>query len=302
MKVTLAICTWNRASLLDQTLGSISRLRIPAGIEWEVLVVNNNSSDRTDEVVAGWQGQLPIRPLQEARSGKSHALNLAVQEATGDYILFTDDDVLVDSEWLSAYCVAFRRHPEAAVFGGPIVPWFAGRPPVWLTRTIHKIGFAYAQLDLGERPIQLGGHDVPLGANMAIRMQEQRRHRYDPALGPRPGSELRGEEVTLIKSMLAEGSSGWWVPEARVRHYIPENRQTVTYVRRWYQGWGNYLAQTQTSEVRKTVLGRPLWLWRELFTAELRYRFTRVVSPPEIWIEALKLAGTAQGRFAYRPR
>jgi glycosyltransferase involved in cell wall biosynthesis len=302
MKLTIAICTWNRAALLDQTLSSISRLRIPEGVEWEVLVVNNNSTDRTEEVLGNWASRLPLRTLRERRAGKSNALNFAVREATGDYIVFTDDDVLVDPEWLGAYYEAFQAHPDGAVFGGPILPWFAGDPPAWLARTIHLIGYAYAQLDLGNRPIQLGGDDVPFGANMAMRMKEQRSRQYDPALGPQPGSALRGEEITLIKAMLAEGATGWWVPEAKVRHYIPEDRQTVAYVRRWYQGWGNYLAHTQTPDPHVSVLGRPLWLWRELFTAELRYRLTRLVARPEVWIEALKTAGTAQGRFAYRRR
>jgi glycosyltransferase involved in cell wall biosynthesis len=299
MLLSVAICTWNRAGLLRQTLEGLSRLRIPEGVRWELLVVNNNSTDETDQVVASWRGKLPVRELHESRPGKSNALNLAVQEALGEYILFTDDDVLVDPDWLVGYHEAFRAHPDAAIFGGPILPWFAGNPPAWLARTFHLIGYAFASLDLGPAPIQFAGHNVPFGANMALRMKEQRRYRYNPELGPRPGSALRGEEITLVKAMMAGGLSGWWVPGAKVRHYIPEHRQTVSYVRGWYQGWGDFLARDQAPPpARFTFLGRPLWLWRQLVTSEARYLVARVVSPPEVWVQELTAAGTAQGRFA----
>ena len=301
MRLTVVICTWNRAALLRQTLASISQLRVPDGVQWELLVVNNNSTDETEQAIASWAGRLPLRMLVEPRPGKSHALNRAVRDAAGDYILFTDDDVLVSPDWIQAYCEAFRADPDAAVFGGPIVPWFAGDPPAWLVRTFRQIEYAYAALDLGDAPVQFGGHDVPFGANMALRAREQRGYQYNPELGPRPGSGLRGEEITLVKAMLAAGARGWWVPGARVRHYIPPERQTTAHVREWYRGWGNYLARTEPRPPGPRLFGRPLWLWREVLGAELRYRVGRVLSPPEVWVEALKQAGTARGRFAGRP-
>src|SRR4051794_35896246 len=103
MNVTVAICTWNRAGLLDQTLSEMGRLRIPSGLEWELIVVNNNCTDPTDEVIARHTGRLPIRRVSEPRPGQSNARNAAVRVARGDYIVWTDDDVLVDPLWLAAY-------------------------------------------------------------------------------------------------------------------------------------------------------------------------------------------------------
>jgi len=298
MRLTVVICTWNRAVLLRQTLDSMTQLTIPGDDSWELLVVNNNCTDETAEVLEAFEERLPLRVLSEPIPGKSHALNRAVMESTGDYILFTDDDVLVEPDWLEGYSRAFRRHPHAAFFGGPIYPWFAGDPPSWLVEAFDRVAFAFAALDLGDQPVSMEGRDGPLGANMAVRREEHRRLKYDTALGPRPGSGLRGEETALIKALHAMGATGYWVPEARVRHHVPEARQTVGFLREWYRGWGEYLELTREGSPPRTVLGRPLWLWREVVQAEVFYRYKRAMAPPGAWVEALKRTAIAQGRFA----
>jgi glycosyltransferase involved in cell wall biosynthesis len=108
------------------------QLRIPANVDWELLVVNNNCTDDTDAVIARHQDALPLRRLFEPEQGLSNARNSAVAVAKGDYILWTDDDVLVSSNWLVEYANAFRSWPDAAFFGGPIEPWFSTEPPAWL--------------------------------------------------------------------------------------------------------------------------------------------------------------------------
>src|SRR3970040_3346 len=135
MRLTVAICTWNRSHILDQALTEMHGLDVPSGVEWELLVVNNNCTDNTDEVIDRHTRFLPIRRLHEPTPGKSHALNRAVGESRGEYILWTDDDVLVNRSWMVAYVEAFRRNPEAAFFGGPIEPLFVGSMPPWLDRT-----------------------------------------------------------------------------------------------------------------------------------------------------------------------
>ena len=115
MRITVAICTRNRSSQLQHTLTQMRKLAIPPDVQWELLVVNNSSTDATDSVLTAFAHCLPLRRLFEPTPGKSHALNLAVREASGDYILWTDDDVLVDPDWINGYHEAFLRWPEAAV-------------------------------------------------------------------------------------------------------------------------------------------------------------------------------------------
>src|SRR5262249_4742997 len=114
MLYSVAICTWNRAALLAQTLGALRRLRVPPGADWELLVVNNNGTDDPDAALPRHGAFLPLRRVFEPRLGHCHARNAAVSAARGDLLLWTDDDVLVDPEWLACYARAADRWPDAA--------------------------------------------------------------------------------------------------------------------------------------------------------------------------------------------
>src|SRR5438105_3257885 len=103
MQVTVAICTWNRARLLDQTLTRMRELAVPTGLSWELLVVNNNCTDDTDAIIAKHADALPIRRLLETKQGLSNARNCALENMRGELLIWTDDDVLVDEGWLRAY-------------------------------------------------------------------------------------------------------------------------------------------------------------------------------------------------------
>lgn len=299
MHLTIAICTWNRCELLRQALERMTHLAVPTEVEWELLVVNNNSTDATDKVIAAFESRLPIRRLFEPKPGKSNALNLAVREARGEYVLWTDDDALVDRDWLAAYSRAIQQWPEAAFFGGPVRPWFAIPPPAWLERVWSRVASVYATRDLGAHPFPLDGGDrVPYGVNWTVRLGEQRRHAYSSRLGPRPRSHLRGEDTTLINALLADGCQGWWVPDAVVQHYIPPERMTIRFLRQYLSGYGQWLAMTEPPWEGPILFGRPRWLWRSVVTAELRYRIRRLTSPPEIWIHDLIAASMAWGAFS----
>jgi glycosyltransferase involved in cell wall biosynthesis len=293
--ITVAICTWDRCELLRQTLEQMTKLQIPAGVLWELLVVNNNCTDRTDEVIASYANRLPIKRLVEPKPGQSNARNCAIGHANGDYIIWTDDDVLVDQHWLTAYYDAFNRWPDAAVFGGPIEPWFAEPPPGWLRQVLPHVAGPYAIKDFGEKPIPLSKEPrvVPFGANFAVRASEQAEHLYDRRRGLRPGSSVRGDETNIIDAILSAGGKGWWVPGARVRHCILPERQTLNYIRSWHFGQGELAAQ-------RVCGAKPLWLWRVAVEAELRYRWYRLFNDPDKWIDDLKKSSYWWGHLGIR--
>jgi hypothetical protein len=145
--------------------------------------------------------------------------------------------------------------------------------------------------------VELSHEVLPFGANFAVRTNEQRRYLYDPQLGVRPDSVIGGEETTVIKCMLADGMKGRWVPDARVRHYIPSARQTIPYLRKYFRGYGEYCALQDASSSEPAMLGAPRWLWREAISKETRYRFHRFFSQPEVWIEDLIASSQAWGQL-----
>ncbi len=290
MRITTALCSRNRSTQLRSALDEMTNLLIPAGVDWELLVVNNGSSDGTEAVIYGFSSRLPIRRIFEARPGLSYARNRAIREATGEYIIWTDDDVAVSREWLTAYHQAFRQWPDAAIFGGPVRPVFLGRPPTWLLRVRDRVGPVFAARPLGPEPTPIVERDVPFGANMAVRRREQRTCLYDTRL-------VVSEETTCLRTILRDGSHGWWVPGAAVDHIIPESRQTVGHLWRYYAAQGEFDARTHPNAAGATLLGRPRWSWSELVLSQLRFWQHRLCCRPETWIEDLVQASYSYGRF-----
>lgn len=293
MKFTVAICTWNRAPLLSRVLERLTRMRHPSGA-WEVLVVNNGSTDDTDRALDAFAGRLPLRRAFEPNPGLSHARNTAIRHATGDYLVWTDDDALVDVDWLSAYERAVERHPEATIFGGPVRPHFEGTPPPWLSTAWQEISAAFATRDLGDAPFELGGGELPYGANFVVRAREQRRFPYDPNLGRRRAGGTLGEETAVIRAILTAGGSGWWVPDASVEHWIPKERQSVRYLKSYYMLQGKTFHQWDGNG-GPMFQGRPLWLWRSIIQAQLLYSCARLSGDPHRWLKFLIQASVLRG-------
>lgn len=301
MTIDVAICTWNRSGLLARTLERLLELRVPSRVTWRVLVVNNNSTDDTAAVLQAFSERLPLRTVLEPQAGLSRARNRAVLEAQGEYLVWTDDDVLVDREWLAAYSEAFARHPDAAFFGGPIHPWFEGSPPAWLQRGWRRVGQVFAVRELGGEALPFDDARFPFGANFAVRTAVQRQFPYDPSLGRLGQSMVSGDETTVLRAMLAAGHKGWWVPEAKVVHFIPRSRQTLAYVRRFFEAQGEVQSRSFNLPVGPRVWGRPRWLVRRAVAAEARYRWSRVTSPPEVWLDHLAEAAISWGQLKAAP-
>ncbi len=226
----------------------------------------------------------------------ANARNRAVAEAKGDYVLWIDDDMLADPDWLAEYAAAFQRWPEATLLGGTISPWFEGTPPRWLQRIWRRVSSAFAIREFGDDVAPLSETNLPYG-NWAARTSELRRYPYNPHLGRNAGSLLGGEEVDVILRLLSDGAKGYWIPQARVRHLVPKSRQTVDYLRAYFRGLGESQGREAPLPPAATLFGHPRWLLRKAVQAELRYRFQRVCCRPETWIESLIVASSHWGRL-----
>ena len=294
--VTVSICTWNRARLLAGTLEQLRNLRIPDGFEWELVVVNNNCTDETEDVLRSYSAMLPLRTFLEPNQGLAHARNRAVEAAQGGMIVWTDDDVLVDPGWLEAYVEAASRWAGAAVFGGPIEILFEEEPPSWLLEGWTLFGGAYAERDFGTDPIPLDPQHIPLGANFAVRTEVQKRHRFDTTLGRSKEVMLGGEDTMLVRGILAEGFEGRWIPDARVRHVIPPSRVSEDYLRRFFHGQGLFGATRAKpgTGIRRLTRTWPVIRLRAAL-ATLRYRATRRVTHSSTWSRHLAQESALRG-------
>lgn len=291
MRISIAICTWNRSALLDAALAEMTKLVIPHGIDWEILVVNNNCTDETSGVINRHAERLPVRELQEPRQGLSHARNRAQDEATGELLLWTDDDALVDPGWLGAYVAAAADNPAAVFFGGPVAPWFAETPPPWLQDNFSVFSGAYALRRMPPGTTELRSRNsLPFGANFAVRRAGFTGRRFDTQLGRKGQAMLGGEEVSFLGELLDEGQFGLWVETARVRHYIAADRLNRQYLQDFYYGKG----QSSVKMSRGQGMDSPGQLRRKYWKTNLK-RWAGELSRGERWARALKAAAITRG-------
>ena len=296
MQFTVAICTWKRSALLRRTLQRLAEVDA-GGLDWEVLVVDNADDEAARAVVCELSDELPLRYLVEPRVGVSQARNKALGEARGAWIAWTDDDVLVDRGWLRSLWHAAAHWSDTVFFGGPIRPVFETPPPAWLTANWTTLANAYAVRDLGDEPCVFDRTRVPYGANLMVRADVQRRYPFDTALGARGLDSVRGEETSMVRSLLADGYKGRWVPDATVEHFIPAERLTLDYIARYYVGLG------MAERVRRGAAhlpGCPPWVWQRALDLERRYRAARRSEPPEVWVPMFVEACVAKGRCLTR--
>ena len=295
MDVTIAICTWNRCRSLARTLETVRRVERPASLRFEVVVVDNGSTDATQEVIRRHAETLPIRSFIEPVRGVSNARNCAVRHARAEWMVWTDDDTMVEPGWLVAYLAAIREHPDAGFFGGAILPHFEIDPPRWVIEAMPRLHGVLAVRQFGDEPFLFESGDLPYGANFAARTELLRRHPCDPRIGRHGVGLLSGEESMVLEAILAEGHPGWWVPTARVHHVIQASRLTARYVRAAAYGLG------QTDE----ILGlRPLGttsrnrIRLEALESEARWRLLGWARPSERWVRHLMRSSYLWGRLA----
>jgi glycosyltransferase involved in cell wall biosynthesis len=291
MKVSVAICTWNRAELLRRTLTSICRLDLPTDIRLQVIVADNDSTDHTPGVIREFASRLPLRSVVEPQAGSAATRNRAIESCNGEIVVWTDDDVEVRRDWLAQYVEVFDRTPDASFWGGPIRPKFLATRPAWLAKNWNVCQACYSERDLGTEPMKLSADRLPLGANFAVRTSAQRKFPYDESLGGRGAAIISDDEIDVLRRMLAAGHRGYWVPGAIVDHLIPEDRMTLDYVRRYFVGQGRRAASGRQVARSASSLRWESRIQRTLF--RLKYRVAKSPVWLAHWIRAAQAEGEA---------
>lgn len=284
--ISIAICTFNRAALLERTLASLSQVTGIDAADTEVIVVDNHSTDHTADVIKSWQSKLPLRACYEAQQGHCFARNTAVAQARGDVILWTDDDVQLDMNWLTAYRSAIDSDATNTFWGGPIEPLFLSPPPRWVLDNWPQLAGCYATRDLGPEPRDLDAKHLPYGANFAVRRVICQQFSFDTRLGRRGNSLMGDDERDFLWRLLQAGHTGQWIPQARLQHLIPANRLSLRYVADYFAGQAAVQSRSGTA---------PQFSSAELMEAVrhhwLRWQLTRLWASSPVWLNHwIKLA------------
>lgn len=275
MTFSVVIATYTRAALLDECLQHLARLKFAPSDE--VIVVDNGSTDETEDIVRKHQRtfQVPVRLLYEATPGKSHALARALEVATGDVLAFLDDDVNVEPDWLDVIRQTMSD-PEIALMGGRVVPRWEPSVPEWMRALSAQPSRLWAPLGLLEYPdgvVQLGPRTV-LGANMAVRRTVfEAVGGFATHVGKLRGTLLSGEDHELCLRVQRAGFRAVYVPQAVVHHWVPAERARIGYFVNWFywSGITNAILDEDASRTTKgrALAGLPLHVARRAVTAAL---------------------------------
>lgn len=269
MDISVVICTYNRSHHLRNVLKSLSKQIVPGNLEWEVVVVDNNSRDDTFEVVKDFSNTsyFPIRYVKEEKQGLSHARNRGIIESTGGYIAFTDDDAIADSRWVATIYNALNKYRCDCV-GGKIYLKPEKDFPRWLTGDL--LGFL-GYLNYGDSVLTLDPERPPFGGNIAFsRSVFERIGFFNPKYGRIGNENFGGEEYDLFIRILDAGGKGVYVPDAIIYHVIGKEKLRRRYFRNLHFKEGMLKGKSFDSEGR-SIKGIPLFIFPQIMRSLIRY-------------------------------
>ena len=277
---TVIVCTYNRAESLRRTLACLAAQRVSRDLTWEIVVVDNNSRDNTRQIVEAHEGDpIPVRYLFEAKQGLSHARNAGVHAAKGQFLLFTDDDVCPEPDWVQTI-VDGMRDEQCDACGGYIAPAWESPPPSWLTERFY--GFLAIRTDREDTFRLTPGVPPPFGANMAFHRDVFERFGVFDITRGRKGNVLAsGEDGELFERILRNGGQVMFFGNARVHHRIEAFRVTKRYFRRWRYQTSRNLGETVGVPGARRVAGVPLYLFPQLLRAFGRAVSARLKGPQD---------------------
>ena len=284
MDITVILCTYNRCEMLAHALESVAASTVPNPVEWEVLVVDNNSNDQTRAVVEDFCRRYPrrFRYVWEPQQGLCYARNAGISAAAGSVLAFMDDDVMVDPTWLwNLTCGLLARDWAGA--GGRTLPLWTCSIPDWLSTEGRRAMAPFAVFDLG---IEAGPlTEPPFGANMAFKKKMFEKYGGFRTDLDRCGTGmLSNGDTEFGRRLLAGGERLRYEPSAVVNHPVSHNRVQKSYLLSWEFGKGRADIRESGAEpgAKWFVAGIPLykvrrfWMWimRWMVTIDPSRRFS----------------------------
>ena len=275
--LTILMPTFNRCAVLRDTLEAMCGID-RKGIDCELVVIDNNSTDSTPAVVAEYQERLPLTFLKEPRPGKNCALNKALRERPmRDIVVFSDDDVTPDRNWLREIVSSAQRWPDICVFGGRIeVKWPNDQQPEWAAADwIQAIG--YSRHDLGDNETPYDPPPRPFGPNFWVRKQVfEKVPSFDETIGPHPTERIMGSETSFLLALEKAGFRMLYCPSVKVQHRILPKECAIAALRRRGYRFGRGQVRLRGWHRRETYARNKLF-WLMVLLADYVYTSARYV-------------------------
>lgn len=237
--LTVIICTYNRDKYIYNVLKSVAENDFPRS-EYEIVLVNNNSTDNTATECQRFQADFPditFRYFVETQQGLSYARNCGIRNAQGELLVYVDDDATVNKEYLRTYADFFATHPDIMAAGGPILPVYETEEPSWMSHYTRQL--VTGKLYLGKTQREFPHGAFPGGGNSCYRKEVfDTTGLFNVELGRKGNSLIGAEEKDLYDKMTTNGMRFFYLPTAILYHIIPAKKLTQDYFNRLTYGIG----------------------------------------------------------------
>lgn len=271
MNISVVISTRNRAKRLPSLLDAFARIETPKGLRWDLVIVDNGSTDETFNILRQEKAKnrLPLVVLQQPVPGKSRSINYAMERLDSDLVIFADDDMMPEVDWLKTYDRAAKKRLDVSGFTGKILPVWESEIPNWL-KTEGEYALPEGVIncrDYGDGEFVLSKKVIPGGGNTALRKDAfDRLGGFRIDLGPGTNIPL-AEDTEFFTRFLNSGERFYYMSKALMYHYNVPERLTKRYVVNWVRlaGYCQIRGFKALSSVA-TVGGVPRYLIPQVIT------------------------------------
>ena len=267
--ISFIICTYNRDKYIYECLSRLAMNTEQDG--WEIILVNNNSTDDTAAECARFEIDHPkidYHYFVEMQQGLSYARNRGIIESKGEWLVFLDDDAMVEPSYIANLQSHLAIYLDTAAFGGQIEPLFEDGEPNWYSK--WSMGFVSA-IDRGNTVHVFPANAYPIGANMGIKREMLNIvGGFDTSLGRMGNNLIGGEEKDMFNRIREAGGKILYFPNIGVKHCIPGRRTTREFVVRLAYGVGR-------SERMRTLNISTLAYYKRLFMECVKWAGTIVL-------------------------
>ena len=233
LRFSVIFCTYNREKYIFNAMESIA-LQEYSRAQYEIVLINNNSTDKTEELCNAFQEKYPdihFNYCVEKQQGLSYARNRGVQESRGELLVYVDDDATVCPDYLKAYDDFFNAYPNELAAGGPVTPYYEVPPPKWISHYTEALltGCLYN----GEKLIPFKNGMYPIGCNTCFRTEVfEKFGLFNVELGRKGNGLIGAEEKDFFSRLFAAKKKVWYVPRAGIYHYIPAQKLTEAHFKK----------------------------------------------------------------------